>query len=128
MIRGRVGQSADDELEPWLAVSVEHSNGELQQYEVIVDTGFTGFLILPEAVIKELGLVSEGYLQATLASGEAGRFEFYAAGVWWHEEVRRVEVFQSIDQSLLGMQLLRGSRVTVDAWDGGNVTIEEVPL
>ena len=99
MIRGRVAQTADDELELWLAVSVEDSNGEFQQYAVIVDTGLTGALVLPEAVIKELGLVSEGYMEVILASGEAREFESYAARVRWHEEVRRVDVFQSIDQS-----------------------------
>lgn len=31
-------------------------------------------------------------------------------------------------QQLLGMELLEGSRVSVDAWDGGNVIIEEVRL
>ncbi len=36
-----------------------------------------------------------------------------------------VEVFRSIDQPLLGMELLEGSRVTVEAWDGGDVIIDE---
>ena len=33
-----------------------------------------------------------------------------------------------MDQPLLGMELLEGSRVLVDAWDGGSVIIEEVRL
>ena len=33
---------------------------------------------------------------------------------------------RSIDQSLLGTELLEGSRVVVETWEGGDVVIEEV--
>ena len=43
----------------------------------------------------------------------------------WHGQPHEVEIFQSIDQPLPGMELLEGSRVMVDAWGGGDVIIEE---
>ena len=126
MIRGRVERNAGGGPEPWITVSVEDANGEFHQIDVIVDTAFTGSLTLPEALINRLALVNLGDRLATLARGEAERFDYYAARIRWHEQFRRVEVFQSIDQFLLGTELLEGCRVIVDAWRGGDVIIEEV--
>ena len=48
MIEGAVKRSSDGGLEAWVALSVMGVDGELQQCDVIVDTGFTGWLTLPE--------------------------------------------------------------------------------
>ena len=113
-------------MEPWLTILVEDADGVPHRFDVIVDTGFTGCLTLPEAVISRLGLIRQGVQPATVASGEVDRFDYYEAKVRWHDEFRRVQVFESIDQSLLGTELLEGSRVTVNTWEGGDVIIEEV--
>ena len=125
MIEGTVRRNSDGGLEAWVFVSVMGIDGELRQCEVIVDTGFTGWLILPEADIRRLGLVRAGYRDSIVASGNSERLNYYRASVFWHGQLRTIEVFQSIDQPLLGMELLEGSRVAVDAWDGGNVIIQE---
>ncbi len=41
-------RSSDGGLEAWVTLSVMGVDGELQQCDVIVDTGFTGWLALPE--------------------------------------------------------------------------------
>ena len=125
MISGRVERNELGGLEPRLVVSIMDAGGELRQFEVVLDTGFTGWLMLPEADINRLGLVIEGRHQGILASGNEEEFEYYETSVSWHGRLHEVEVFQSIDQPLLGMELLEGSRVAVDAWDGGDVIIEE---
>ena len=112
-------------LEPRLSVSVLGAGGELRQFDVVLDTGFTGWLMLPEADISRLGLVSEGQHLGILANGNEEEFEYYKTWVSWHGRLHEIEVFQSIDQPLLGMELLEGSRVAVDAWDGGEVMIRE---
>ena len=126
MISGRVERNELGGLEPRLAVSVMDAGGELQQFEVVLDTGFTGWLMLPEVEVARLGLANRGERQGILASGNAEGFAYYRTSVLWHGQLRTIEVFQSIDQPLLGMELLEGNRVSVDAWDGGNVIIEEV--
>ena len=126
MISCKVESDAHGELEPWVAVPIEDANGEFRQCEVILDTGFTGYLTLPEAVIDALGLVSEGQRPVTVASGREESLEYYTAWVSWQGRLYEVGVFQSIDQPLLGMELLNGSRITIDAWEGGDVIIEEV--
>ena len=126
MIRGRVERNVDGGLEPWLTISVQDSGGAMHYIDVILDTGFTGWLMLPVPLINELGLTRQGDRRSILATGEANRLDFYVTTVLWHGQPRRVEVLQSLDQFLLGTELLEGSRVTVDAWEGGDVIIEEV--
>lgn len=104
---------------------VEYANEGFRQCEVIVDTGFTGWLTLPEAVSRELGLVSAGQQQFTLATGAVEQSDYYETRVAWRGELRWVEVFPSMDQSLLGMELLRDSWIGMGAWDGGDVIIEQ---
>ena len=118
-------RSSDGGLEAWVTLSVMAVDGELQQCDVIVDTGFTGWLTLPEADIRRLGLAGGGYRDAVTASGNMEGFDYYETWVLWHGRLHEIEVFQSIDQSLLGMELLEGSRVAVYAWDGGDIIIRE---
>ena len=93
--------------------------------DVILDTGFTGWLTLPEPIIRELGLVKIGSRPATLASGEVEEFDYYETRIVWHDQLRWVLVLRSIDQPLLGMELLRDNWITMGAWDGGDVLIDE---
>ena len=124
IISGVVRRTADDDLQPWLPVSLESTDGEgLRQYDAILDTGFTGSLVLPESVIAELGLAKRGVNILTLGNGERHPFDYFLGRVSWRGERREVEVLQSIGQPLLGMELLEGARVAVDAWDGGAVTV-----
>lgn len=125
MIRGTVLEGPDNELEPWLCVSVEYANEGLMQCEVILDTGFTGWLTLPEQVIRELGLRKIGSHFATLASGEMEQFDYYVTRMVWHGRLQWIEILQSINQSLLGMELLRDNWITMFVQDGGDVIIQE---
>ena len=52
--------------------------------EVVVDTGFTGWLTLSGDVNGQIGLVSLGQRPAILASGEEMLFDIHAALVDWH--------------------------------------------
>ena len=126
MIRGRVERNEQGGLEARLPLSVMDANGDYRQHDVILDTGFTGWLVLPATDISRLGLVNVGQHQAIIASGNAEEFEYYRATVLWHGQPHEVEIFESIDQPLLGMELLEGSNVALDAREGGAVIIEEV--
>ena len=106
MIGGKVTRNQDNGLEPWITVSVEDVRGEFRQFEVIVDTGFTGWLMLPASAIGSLGLTRRGDHAAIVAGGTSDRFDYYVSRALWHERLVHVEIFQSIDQLLLGTALL----------------------
>ncbi len=132
MIEGRViATHAPDGtviLEPRVSIQVSGRDRVFHTEEVVVDTGFTGYLTLPESVIKRLNLISYGQRPATLASGERQMFDIYGALIRWHEPLRPAIVHSAGGPPLIGMSLLSGSRLIIESWEDGNVTIEEVML
>ena len=92
-----------------------------------MDTGFTTYLTLPERIIHQLGLKYFGQRQATLASGEVQMFNVYGGLILWHDQLRSALVHRTNSRPLVGMSMLSGSRLIVDAREGGDVIIEEIP-
>lgn len=90
----------------------------------MIDTGFTGHLTLPPAIIRSLALPKRGFVEAELADGGVASLEVFDGRLLWHGEPRRVPVYGA-DTPLVGMSLLRGSRLTVEVAPGGEVAIEE---
>ena len=121
MIRGSVSQH----LEALVTVDVEDGNGESRSLEVILDTGFTGYLVLPLATIRQLGLAFSGRRAVILASGERSAVDAYSGVVPWHGRRRNVIALESSSEFLLGLSLLSGSRVTLDVRAGGSVLVED---
>ncbi len=81
--------------------------------------------MLPDAVINDLGLSSEGKITVTLTTGEESQVDYYITRALWRGELNWIKVIGSIDRSLLGMEMLRGNRLAMDVWQGGEVVVEE---
>ena len=113
-------------LLPRVVVSVAGGNRVFRETEATVDTGFNGWLTLTESTITELGLTYHGQRPAAVASGQESMFDLYGALVDWHGQLRSVVVHKSESAPLLGMAMLEGSRLTVEAMACGSVTIEEI--
>ena len=131
MISGRVVVVDRDAERDYLAarvpIAIAGRDRVFRTEEADVDTGFTGWLTLPSAIIQDLGLVSHGSRVIVLANNEARRSYLYRVLLLWHGVLRSTTVIQSEGQPLIGMALLSDCRLTVDAWDGGQVVIEERP-
>ena len=127
MIRGKVIQREDMQLEPWVEIFIEDGKGELRSCRVIVDTGFTGWLTLTPDLIQALGLPKLRERDTALATGSIEKLSYYGSRVLLRGRLIPVGIYQTNHKPLLGMQLLKGCRLTVDAWDGGNVSIAEIP-
>lgn len=129
MIVGKVIATRRDNdvvwLEPRIGISVAGIDRVFREEEAMVDTGFTGWLALPDDSIARLGLTHYGQRPANQAAGEARMFDIYSALVVWHGVLRPVVVHGTRGAALIGMGLLNGSRLTVDSWEGGDVVIEE---
>ena len=100
--------------------------GRPSPIELVLDTGFSGSLSLPADVVDRLGLRWVGQRTFELANGELFDFDVYLTVVRWHGFPTDAIVLKSDSAPLLGMTLLWGSRVTLEASHGGEVTIEEV--
>ena len=122
MIRGYVNRY----LEPVVTIEIEDSQGVLQSFEAVLDTGFNGELALPAQTIEKLGLSSRGQaLDWTIATGDEAPLAEYDGVVSWHGQSRRVVVVETGDEPLLGTSLLSGSKISIDMRTGGEVLIVE---
>ena len=122
MIQGRVNQSC----EAILPIVVKN-NTTTQLLDAVVDTGFSGFLTLPSDIILALGLSWQGRDVATLGDGTSCTFEVYVAEIIWDGQYREVYINESETVPLIGMRLLRGYDVRIQAIEGGSVTIQALP-
>ena len=122
MIEGRVSRR----LHARLSIELLLKDTSLHSVEVDLDTGFTGDLTLPAEVIRECGLDPEGERPVVLANGDEVYLRVWQGTTLWHGHPRRIKILQAKGEPLLGMNLLRGSRVTLDVLAGGNVVIEEL--
>ena len=122
MILGRVTEHRDATI----PLEVPGSNRQWQRTEAVIDTGFTGFLTLPSALIHTLRLPFVGNRRATLGDGSVAVLDMYLAMVLWHEREREVLVLQADSDPLVGMSLLYGNRMTLDIVVDGDVLSDEV--
>lgn len=127
MIRGRVRPSRGDGagLEAWVEIDIAGNDGVFRTLAAIIDTGFTGWLTVPPFVMLELGLTPSGNAQSTMANGIEAESVFCDATVDWHDNAVDVLVDIMDSTPLIGTDLLAGSRLAIDWWDGGEVIIEE---
>lgn len=120
MIEGRVNANG----EATINLILYGYAGEEQTVEAIIDTGFTGYLSLPAALIDRLGLSWLGRAQALLADGSLHVFDMYIGTVMWNGQHRTIEVDEADTDPLAGMGLLRGHSLRVDVIENGIVRIE----
>jgi len=122
MIDGIVNRSGLAEI----ALIVRGSRGQQLVTRAIIDTGFTGDLTLTKSDIELLGLASGGTRRGELADGTLVVFTVHQAVVRWHDREQEVTVLESNSDSLVGMSLLQGCRLTIDVIPDGKVAV--VPL
>ena len=98
--------------------------GEAREIEVVIDTGYNGFLTLPPALVAELGLPLVGPSQATLANGVVETFNVHDVTVLWDGMPRDIEADAVGPTPLAGMALLDSHSLYVEVEDHGRVAIE----
>jgi clan AA aspartic protease len=110
--------------EATLPLVVGNSNGQRQVIDTVIDTGFSGFLSLPSAIITTLDLPWSASDIVTLGDGSETLFDLYTATVIWDGQYREIYIAESETEPLLGMALLYRYRLQVDTIEGGIVKIE----
>jgi clan AA aspartic protease len=123
MMYGSVNQNC----EAMLPVVVKN-NTRTELVDAVIDTGFSGLLTLPSSTIASLNLTWKGRDVATLGDGTFCIFEVYIAEVIWDGQYRTIDINESETVPLIGMRLLRGYDLHIQAIEGGSVRIETLPL
>lgn len=120
MINGKV----NSQLEAKVSVVVHDVSGTKRTLEALIDTGFSGFLTLPQETISSLGLQQTGSTRMILADGRIVSCAVYRVVVDWDGIPVDIEVEDSNFTPLVGAALLDGFRLNVEMENGGQVVIE----
>ena len=123
MIQG----SINADIEAVIRLPVVGPKRQQRTVEGVIDTGFSGDLTLPPAVIASLGLTWLGREQGILADGSTDLFDVYSATVVWDGKQRPIEVEAANAQPLVGMNLLHRHSLRMDIVSGGPVEIVALP-
>src|SRR5947209_5606129 len=123
MIRGHVN-SRDQAV---ITLDIRSPTGGWEAVDVVVDTGFTGYLTLPPARITALQLPFRQRQTYTLADNIDVDLDVHRATILWDGQPRDIAVLSVEGAALGGMRLLRGYHLFVDVIDGGEVRIEPRP-
>ena len=109
-----------------IRLTVKGWRGREQEVEAVIDSGFTGALTLPPALIATLGLRWRSVDRATLADGSTCVFQVYVGKLIWDGKVRTILVAEADADPLVGMRLLRGHELKMHVRARGKVTIKRL--
>ena len=110
-------------LRATVLVDILGENDELIRASATIDTGFTDDLTLPAGVISDLDLIQIETVEVELGSGDLQLFKTYEATIVWQGQFRVVRVHESEGLPLIGMGLLQGNDIRIQAVQGGDVSI-----
>ena len=120
MIEGVV----NDAYEAVVTLSMQGPEGQAQEIEAVVDTGYSGFLTLPPGLVDELGLPFAYMGQAFLANDAEVDFDVHYATVLWDGQPRDIEADSTGSTPLVGMLLLDRHTLNIEVESGGRVVIQ----
>lgn len=120
-----VGSYLPDRSEITVELELLTTSGARVSVTTVLDTGFTGFLMLSQEHVQELGATPVDLREMELADGTVRPVARYEVTVLW--DGRPKTVFALVNEAtkpLLGMKLLHRSLVTLELVSGGSITIE----
>jgi len=109
--------------EPVVRLAVLDSADRQHEIDFVVDTGFSGTLLLTPEHASLLNLTWAASENAELADGTLTRFDFYLCRIFWDGEIRTVSCAVCDGVPLIGTRLLVGHELTIQFTRSGLVAI-----
>jgi clan AA aspartic protease len=110
-----------------IRLRIRGTRGREREVDAVIDTGYTGWLTLPPALIAELGLPWQTIVRGTLADGSTALFDVFEGAILWDRRRRRIPIDQSDAELLVGMALMTGYELNIQIRSRGKVTIKRLP-
>lgn len=107
-----------------LVVEGLSAQGSVVPLKVVLDTGFNGYLTLPQDCLTDLDAREVGTRRAALGDGNIIDMSVYLVSLNWHGKEMEVMALEAESAPLAGMSLLWGSRIVFEARVGGTLEIE----
>ena len=114
-----------DRLEARITVDILDHLGIAVPVESVIDTGFTGFMTLPNDLISSLRLERTRSRTMRLADGRSRRLAAYLATVLWCGNSITITALTMPGTPLIGMSLLWNSDIAIAARAGGRVVVSQ---
>lgn len=111
--------------EPRIVVPVLDTSGDAVPLEMVIDTGFTGFMTLRPWATRALGLEGAEERKMMLADGQVISTPTCLATVIWNGNPTQIPVLEIDARPVIGMSLLWNSDVAIAVRENGRVTITE---
>ena len=111
-------------LEARISVAVAGPSMEFREVEAVIDTGFSGWLTLPAAAVREMNLPAYRIQQMRIANNRTILMTTFRAVAQWQGRQIDILVYQTENpRPLLGTAMLEHCRLTVDMQEGGPVSV-----
>ncbi len=120
MIEGTVNAA----YEAVVTLPLQGPDGMTRDIQAVIDTGYTGTLTLPTAVVADLGLSFSHMGWAFLANDDVVSFDVHEVIVLWDGQPRHIKADATGSTPLVGMSLLDGHDVSIRVRNGGRVLIQ----
>jgi len=101
--------SLDSSHSPLVTIAVSAPSGPSHFVDALIDTGFTGFVQLPEQRARDLGLTLRAVSEAQYADGRTGTIPLAWAKVTLGLDIQEgfVHIQSGSDEVIVGVELLR---------------------
>ena len=106
----------DANLEARVTLSLVHKERSLNVL-FLVDSGFNGFLAVPQSVVSQLSLPLATVQKGVTADGRVSYFDTVDVCVIWGDRPKNIRA-QVLDEPLIGTRLLSGHDMQA-RWEGG---------
>lgn len=110
-------------LEPELSLELRTSIGGIVAVTALIDTGFTDYLLLPSALVRELQAPETGQELVELADGSVLAVRVCEVTLRWMGGWLTVPTLVADGDALIGMRLLAGYRLEILVVPSGEVQI-----
>lgn len=121
MMRGKVRNG-----EAIVAMRVLDSHDREHTIQALIDTGYSGQLTMPAAMIRRLALPFRSVDRGLLADGSEVLYSVHEAHIEWNGRFQRVLVDEAETVPLIGMALLEGFELTIQCRRNGRVSIRSL--
>ena len=108
---------------PLAPLEIRDGNGNWQALTFVLDTGFTGFIAIPESYVRQLVLTLDETDTAASATEQSVTLRSGYARIIRFGQQRTVRVVQTGTHPLIGMSLLWNHHIAIDAVPDGAVAI-----
>jgi clan AA aspartic protease len=119
--------SVNARCEAVLPLRVRGPTGVVRDVEALIDTGYSGALVLPAALIALLGLLPSRTIDMRLGDGTIRRVSVYAVELEWDGQWQTVSASAVGARPIVGMKLLDGHTFRAVVSPGGVVEITPNP-